>query len=71
MHRSQLLAQKFQLFHPLESGFPSPQPTVGGRGHIARRNHSSPLPSCAGSCKTRGLTPPSLPTTGSTIVFVL
>lgn len=30
VRQSQLLAQKVQLFHPLKSGFPSPQPTVGG-----------------------------------------
>lgn len=43
VRRSQLLAQKVQLSHPLRSGFPSPQPTVGGLGHIARWNNSSPL----------------------------
>lgn len=30
VRQSQLLAQKVQLFHPLKSGFLSPQPTVGG-----------------------------------------
>lgn len=43
------------IIHPLESGFPSPQTTMGGRGHIVRRNNSSPLSSCAESWNMLGL----------------
>lgn len=47
------LRTEASIILPLESDFPSPQTTVGGRGCITRRNSGSPLPSCAESCNAQ------------------
>lgn len=47
--------RRFNYFTLSRVQFPSLQTTVGGRGHITRRN-SSPLSSCAESYNMHGLT---------------